>query len=60
MSDMVFLTGMPAVKIGPGQSSRSHTPDEFILESELIAGAAAYGGIIRSYFALAAAGRPFP
>ena len=35
MSDMVFLTGIPAVKIGPGQSSRSHTPDEFILESEL-------------------------
>ena len=53
MSDMVFLAGIPAVKIGPGQSDRSHTPDEFILESELIDGAAAYGGIIRSYFAAA-------
>ena len=36
MSDMVFLAGTPAVKIGPGQSHRSHTRDEFILESELI------------------------
>jgi acetylornithine deacetylase len=50
MSDMVFLTGIPAVKLGPGQSQRSHTRDEFILESELIAGAAAYREIIKSYF----------
>ena len=54
MSDMVFLTGIPAVKIGPGQSARSHTPDEFILESELVAGAAVYAGIAGSYFGLAA------
>ena len=50
MSDMVFLAGTPAVKIGPGQSNRSHTRDEFILESELIDGANAYSEIIRSYF----------
>ena len=59
MSDMVFLAGIPAVKIGPGQSNRSHTRDEYILEAELIDGAAAYGRIIRSYFA-AAAGEDFP
>jgi len=53
MSDMVFLAGTPAVKIGPGQSIRSHTPDEYILESELIEGAAAYIAIIRSYFSAA-------
>ena len=53
MSDMVFLAGMPAVKIGPGQSVRSHTRDEFIIDAELLDGAATYGEIIRSYFAAA-------
>ncbi|MFH1746739.1 MAG: M20/M25/M40 family metallo-hydrolase [Planctomycetota bacterium] len=50
MSDMVFLTGTPSVKIGPGESSRSHTADEYILPDELRAGAAAYERIIREYF----------
>lgn len=50
MSDMVFLTGVPAVKIGPGQSVRSHAPDEYVLESELAAGADAYERIARAYF----------
>ncbi|MEW6249284.1 MAG: M20/M25/M40 family metallo-hydrolase [Planctomycetota bacterium] len=50
MSDMVFLAGTPAVKIGPGDSARSHTPDEFITLDELTAGAAAYERIIREYF----------
>lgn len=52
MSDMVYLAGIPAVKIGPGQSPRSHTPDEFILAAELAAGADAYERIIGQYFAL--------
>ena len=52
MSDMVFLSGVPAVKIGPGESSRSHTPNEFLLESELLAGARAYERIARVYFAM--------
>ncbi|MFO0839274.1 MAG: M20/M25/M40 family metallo-hydrolase [Phycisphaerae bacterium] len=50
MSDMVFLAGIPSVKIGPGQSPRSHTPDEFILLDELSAGAAAYERIAREFF----------
>ncbi len=50
MSDMVFLTGVPAVKIGPGQSARSHTPDEYVLEGELHAGADAYERIARAFF----------
>lgn len=54
MSDMVFLAGTPAVKIGPGHSPRSHTPNEFITESELTAGAAAYERIAWEYFAQAA------
>lgn len=55
MSDMVFLAGTPAVKIGPGSSPRSHTPDEFIRVDELDAGAAAYERIALEYFAGAAA-----
>ena len=55
MSDMVFLADVPAVKIGPGQSPRSHTPDEYIRLDELQAGAAAYEGTIREYFAAASA-----
>lgn len=50
MSDMVFLSGIPSVKIGPGQPQRSHTADEFVLEEELTAGVAAYASIVRGYF----------
>jgi acetylornithine deacetylase len=57
MSDMVFLAGVPAVKLGPGQSARSHTPDEFITADELAHGAATYTQIVREYFALMGAQR---
>ncbi|MCC7290528.1 MAG: M20/M25/M40 family metallo-hydrolase [Phycisphaerales bacterium] len=50
MSDMVFLSGIPCVKIGPGEPQRSHTADEFILENELKAGVEAYASIVRRYF----------
>ncbi|MBU0641207.1 MAG: M20/M25/M40 family metallo-hydrolase [Planctomycetes bacterium] len=50
MSDMVFLAGIPSVKLGPGQSRRSHAPDEYILLDELRDGAAAYERIIQEYF----------
>lgn len=49
MSDIVFLAGVPAVKIGPGDTRRSHTPDEYVLGSELSAGAAAYERMIREF-----------
>ena len=52
MSDMVFLSGIPSVKIGPGVSSRSHTPDEYVLPEELHAGAAVYERIARAYFTI--------
>lgn len=42
MSDLVFFQGFPAVKIGPGDTLRSHTADEFIYEHEVIEGANAY------------------
>jgi acetylornithine deacetylase len=38
LSDMAFLQGVPAVKCGPGATARSHTPDEYVLRGELLAG----------------------
>lgn len=38
LSDMALLPGVPAVKCGPGQTVRSHTPNEFVLLDELLAG----------------------
>ncbi len=54
LSDWVFLKGIPTVKVGPGESKRSHTPDEFIEVAELEAGVAFYERLIRDYFAKAA------
>ena len=42
LSDMALLQGVPCVKCGPGETARSHTPDEFILRTELEAGSAFY------------------
>lgn len=42
LSDMAFLPGVPAVKCGPGATARSHTPDEYVLRDELLAGVAFY------------------
>ena len=37
LSDQALLS-VPSIKIGPGESSRSHTPDEFIKIAEIEAG----------------------
>lgn len=50
LSDWVFLKGIPTVKAGPGDSKRSHTPDEYLEVGELEAGVAFYENLIRSYF----------
>lgn len=42
LSDLAFFDGVPAVKCGPGESSRSHTSDEFATEEEVLAGARFY------------------
>jgi len=55
MSDMLYLLGIPSVKIGPGHSPRSHTPNEFVTRPELQAGAAAYERIALAYFKWVAA-----
>lgn len=42
LSDLTFFRGIPAVKVGPGQSERSHRPDEFVFEQEIVDGAEFY------------------
>ncbi len=53
LSDWVFLSDVPTVKIGPGDSKRSHTDDEYITREELEAGVAFYQAVIKAYFPLA-------
>lgn len=50
MSDMALLAGVPAVKCGPGETARSHVPDEYVLESELLAGCDFYTRVIPQAF----------
>ncbi len=49
MSDLVHFAGKPGIKVGPGRSERSHTPDEFIDEAEILAGARFYEKTILAY-----------
>ena len=41
-SDRAIMQGLPALKMGVGESSRSHTADEFVLVSEIEEGVALY------------------
>ena len=41
-SDRAIMQGLPALKMGVGESSRSHTADEFILVSEIEEGVELY------------------
>ena len=41
-SDRATMQGLPALKMGVGESSRSHTADEFVLVSEIEDGIALY------------------
>lgn len=41
-SDRAIMQGLPALKMGVGESSRSHTADEFVLASEIEEGIAIY------------------
>lgn len=50
-SDWAFLRGLPAVKAGPGDTARSHRPNEYLLFSELEAGARFYRDLARAYLA---------
>jgi len=55
LSDLVFMEGIPAIKCGPGESARSHTPDEYVLEREVLAGARFYARLVRAWAELRAA-----
>jgi acetylornithine deacetylase len=47
LSDLVHVTGAPAIKVGPGASERSHTADEWVGEDEIVAGADFYVALVR-------------
>lgn len=57
VSDWCFYGGVPAVKVGPGATERSHTADEWIGIEEVLAGAAFYAAAARSFAAMK---RPSP
>ncbi len=46
LSDLVFFSESPGIKVGPGSSERSHTPDEYVLESEVLEGARFYEKVV--------------
>lgn len=48
-SDWAFLAHLPAVKAGPGDTHRSHRPDEWLALAELQAGAVFYENLVRHY-----------
>ncbi|BDU74101.1 peptidase M20 [Mesoterricola silvestris] len=48
-SDWAFLAHLPAVKAGPGDTHRSHRPDEWISLAELEAGIRFYAALAREY-----------
>ena len=52
-SDWAFLGHLPAVKAGPGDTYRSHRPDEWLALGELKAGAAFYEKLVLNYAHLA-------
>lgn len=41
-SDMALMHGIPSLKMGVGESARSHGADEYVLESEITEGIQAY------------------
>lgn len=46
-SDMSLMWDFPSLKIGPGESSRSHSADEYILENEIEEAIEKYGELLR-------------
>lgn len=50
-SDWTYLADVPTVKMGPGPSERSHTPDERIELAEVERAARIYAAVARAFFA---------
>jgi acetylornithine deacetylase len=57
LSDAAHLAHVPVVKVGPGETERSHRADEFVLVRELAEGAAFYENAARDYLELGAPAR---
>ena len=53
-SDWAFLGDLPAVKMGPGDTHRSHRPDEYLAATELDEGIACYTRLTHAFFEAAA------
>lgn len=51
LSNMAYVS-FPCVKIGPGDSARSHRPDEFVYRKELDSGKLYYKRLINQYISL--------
>ena len=51
LSDQALIP-YPSIKMGPGDSARSHTPDEFIYVHEVFEGIEAYINLLNHYFEL--------
>ncbi len=49
LSDLVYFDGVDAIKCGPGRTERSHQPDEYVLESEILEGAQFYSRWIEQF-----------
>lgn len=50
MSDAAWTGHLPTIKVGPGQTERSHTAGEYITVEELLEGTTFYERLIREYF----------
>ena len=51
-SDWAFLGDLAAVKVGPGDTFRSHAPNEYLTLPELEAGSAFYANLVPTFFQL--------
>ncbi|MEM9998246.1 MAG: acetylglutamate kinase [Bacteroidota bacterium] len=49
-SDWIFLHDIPTVKIGPGRSELSHTPEEHVEAAEVERAVEVYRAIVTAYF----------
>ena len=47
-SDMALMHGIPSLKMGVGESCRSHGADEYVLESEIVEGIKVYIDFLRA------------
>lgn len=51
LSDLLYFAETPAIKVGPGETERSHTPDEYVRADEILDGVAFYTALAREFAA---------